>query len=105
MAATIDTLRITKRFRDAGVPEAQAEVFAETFREREEAGLGQLATKAELEAGLAALRAELRAELAALEQRISAKITESQNSLIKWLVPLLLGQTALIVALVKLLPG
>src|SRR5688572_25343039 len=101
MAATIDTLRIAKRFKDAGVPEAQAELFADTFREREEAGLGQLATKIELQAGLA----ELRAELAALEQRLTARIIESQNSLIKWLVPLLLGQTALIVALVKLLPG
>jgi hypothetical protein len=47
----------------------------------------------------------LRTELAALEQRLGQRIIESQNSLIKWLVPLLLGQTVLIVALVKLLPG
>jgi hypothetical protein len=66
----------------------------DTRREREEAGFAQLATKVEPEAALAAL-----------EQRISAKITESQVSPIKWLVPLLLGQTALTVALVKLLPG
>jgi hypothetical protein len=105
MAATIDTLRIARRFKDAGFPEAQAELFAETFREWEEAGFGQLATKAELNQGLTELRLELRAEMAALEQRLSNRITEAQVNLIKWLVPLLLGQTALTVTLVKLLPG
>jgi hypothetical protein len=79
MAATVDTLRIAKRLRDTGV----------------------LATKAELAQGLA----EIRAEMSALEQRLSNRITEAQADVIKWLVPLLLGQTALNVTLVKLLPG
>lgn len=59
----------------------------------------------ELRSELRAEMAELRSEMALLEQRLTGRITESQNSLIKWLVPVLIGQAAAIVALIKLLPG
>lgn len=125
MAATIDTLRLARRFREAGVPEPQAELFADTFREQQEAGLAQLATKAELQAGLEALRLSIKADiemlrlstkadvdalrmstkadLENLEQRLTTRIAEGQNGLLKRLVPLLVGQAALTAALVKLL--
>jgi hypothetical protein len=90
--ATLDTLTIVKRLREAGVPEGQAETWATIWRDQRELDLSQLATKADLD--------QLGQRL---EQRISARITESQNALIKWLVPLLVGQAALTAALVKLL--
>lgn len=78
-----DTHAFVKRLTAAGMPEEQAEVLAD-----EQAKLidERLATKADL------IPLAAKADLAALEARI-----------VKWLVPLLLGQAALIVALVKLL--
>jgi hypothetical protein len=66
VAATVDTLRLAKRFKDAGVPEAQAEVFAESFREAREAELAELATKHDI----ALVRADLREEILKIERRI-----------------------------------
>ena len=86
--ATLDTLAIVKRLREAGVPEGQAEAWATIWRDQRELDLSPLATKADLQL---------------LEQRLSAKIVESQNALMKWLVPLLIRQAALTAALVKLL--
>jgi len=70
--ATLDTLTIVKRLREAGVPEGQAETWATIWRDQREPDLSQLATKADLD--------QLGQRL---EQRISARITESQNALIK----------------------
>jgi hypothetical protein len=55
VVATIDTLRLAKRFKEAKLTEEQAELLAETFRETREAELAQMATKADL----ALLREEL----------------------------------------------
>lgn len=98
MAATLDTLRLSRRFRDAGVPEPQAEVFADAFREQHEAGLAQLATKADLKAEIEALRPSTRAEIEA-----------SKADLVRWFAGVMtaqgLGVVVATVTLVKLLPG
>jgi hypothetical protein len=77
VAATIDTLKLAKRFREAGVPEAQAEVFADSLRELRETELGELATKqdvalvrAAVESSGNSLKAELREEVLKLERQI-----------------------------------
>ena len=75
---TFDTHKAVKALQDAGADERLAEAFVATVSESREADSANLATKA---------------DLAALEARM-----------VKWLVPLLLGQAALIVALLKLLP-
>lgn len=86
MAATlIDTHRIVGRLKGAGFNEAQAEAVTDLLREERKAHLAHVATQDDL-ASLAT-----KADLAALESRI-----------IKGLVPLLLGQAALIVTLLKL---
>jgi hypothetical protein len=71
--AVLDTHRIVKRLRDAGLPEAHAEVRTDILRETRELDLSQLATKAdvaalkgELRSDFAELRAELKGDLAAL---------------------------------------
>lgn len=79
MSATVDTLKLARRFRDAGMPEPQAEVFAEALRETQEGGLAQLATRRDIEdlgarLGLMnasfATKAELREEVLKLEHKL-----------------------------------
>ena len=66
-----------------------AETVTDIIAETRASDLADVATKADI----TALRTEIKADLSALETRI-----------MKWLVPLLIGQTGLIVALIKLLP-
>jgi len=80
-AVTFDTLSFVKKLRLAGVPESQAEVQAEViagaFNDFQNSKLAELVTKSDL--------ADFKVEI------------------IKWITMLLLGQAALIAALVKLL--
>jgi len=92
VAATIDTLVIAKRWRQAGSEDERAEVLATSLRELQEGQLAQLATKA-----------ELKAELATLEARLEARIDAAQHGMIRWFTGVMVAQAAAIVALVKLL--
>ena len=65
MTTAIDTLQIAKDLQAASFIEAQAEALARLLRERQEANLSQVATKADL--------AALRGELVQLEQRLTIK--------------------------------
>ena len=75
---TFDTLAYVKRLKAAGVPEAQAEIQAETFAEIIDE---KVATKQ---------------ELATLEANVTTKI-------IKWVASMLVAQAAIVATLVKLL--
>ena len=57
------------------------------------------AFKAEVKGDMAALRSEMRE----LEARLEAKIDRVKLDLLKWFIPLILGQAAFIVTLLKLL--
>lgn len=88
MAATLDTLRLAKRFREAGAAEPLAEAFADALRERQEADLAQLATKADLRAEADALRAatrgdvaEVKADLALARAEVRTELAELRNEL------------------------
>jgi hypothetical protein len=70
MAATFDTLEISKRLKTAGFGEAQAEALTTVLRETRDADLSRLVTKEdllatkndlknELNAGINSLRAEM----------------------------------------------
>lgn len=85
----IDTLRYSKRLRAAGFTEEQAEVQAEALVE---AIRDSLVTKADLHDAVETLRNDLRVE-----------IRDLHTSLLRWLIPLIIGQTAVVAALVKLL--
>jgi hypothetical protein len=85
MAVAFDTLAFAERLRAGGFTEEQAKAATEAFAR---ATGQQLATKADLDS---------------LEQRLVTRMAEGQNSLLRWLVPLLVGQAALTAALVKLL--
>ena len=75
---TFDTLAYVKRLKAAGVPEAQAEIQAETFAEIIDE---KVATKQ---------------DLAILEANVTTKI-------IKWVASMLVAQAAIVATLVKLL--
>lgn len=117
-AIAFDTLAYVKRLREAGVEAMQAEAQAEALS----LAIGEsLATSDELKAVEINLRGEiekvehtlrgeiekleitLRGELEKLGLELRREIRESQVTIIKWLVPLLMGQAAVLAALVKLL--
>ena len=77
-AVPFDTLKFAERLKAGGFTEQQAKAAAEAFAD---ATSQELVTKADLKAEIAELKADL----------------------LKWLVPLLLGQAALIATLVKML--
>ena len=83
----MDTHRIVKRLKDAGFTDSQAETLTDIIAETRASDLADVATKVDL------------APLAT-----KADVAELEVKIIEWLVPLLLGQAGLIVALVKLLP-
>jgi hypothetical protein len=70
MMTSIDTLEISKRLRDAGLNEKQAEAITGALRDTRDADLSRLATKEDI----AALRNELRAEIAALRTELKSDI-------------------------------
>ncbi|NEX23089.1 DUF1640 domain-containing protein [Thiorhodococcus mannitoliphagus] len=82
---TFDTLKFARKLKEAGLPETQAEAFAEAFRD---ATSEELATKSDLRT---------------LELSLKADIHEAKSDMIKWVAGLLIAQAALIAALVKLL--
>jgi hypothetical protein len=84
---TLDTHRIVKRLKDAGFTDAQAETVTDIIAETRATDLADIATRADL-----------------VPLATKADVAELETKIIKWLVPLLLGQTGLIVALIKLLP-
>jgi hypothetical protein len=88
----LDTLKAAKRLRDAGFSEAQAESVTEAIRES--VNSQDPVTKTQLDAGLGGLIVELKAEIADMKAEI-----------IKWMFGAMLAQGALVVTLVKLLPG
>jgi hypothetical protein len=63
--------------------------------------MGDLASKADL----AALRADLKAEIATVRAELKAEIAEVKADILKWMFGALIAQAALVVTLIKLLPG
>jgi hypothetical protein len=118
----MDTLRIYERLKKANAGEELAKEVAELFRETAEE---RLASKNDLKNTEAALKTdvkntelrlqndlektkiEFKNELKQTEFRIKseleAKIAQSKAEIIKWVAGLLLAQTGVIAALVKLL--
>jgi hypothetical protein len=98
----IDTLRYVKRLKAVGFTEEQAEVQAEALTE---AVRESRVTKDDIRLAGSDLRSEMQALEARLDARFAdlrVEIRDSHSSLLKWLIPLIIGQTAVVAALVKL---
>ena len=97
-----DTLKSVDRLKGAKVPEEQARAFVEIFQEIQQGA--DLATKADLEQ----LRVATKSDLRELELRIETKIEATHTKLeatkvdmIKWVIGLLVAQTAILFTLFK----
>jgi hypothetical protein len=84
-AITFDTLKFARTLKDAGIPDDQAEAFANAFRD---------ATSEEL-----VTRDYLNSRIADVETRVEA----AKADIIKWMAGLLIAQAAVVATLVKLL--
>jgi hypothetical protein len=84
-AITFDTLKFARTLKEAGVPDDQAEAFANAFRD---------ATSEEL-----VTRDYLNSRIADVETRVEA----AKADIIKWMAGLLIAQAAVVATLVKLL--
>ena len=77
MVAFLDTLHTAKRRRESDFAEPQAEALTELLRDAQEAGQGQLATKADLgalEVKIDGVAAELNAKIDGVATELNAKI-------------------------------
>ena len=106
-AIAFDALKLAKRLEAAGFPPAQAGATAEALAATLRDSLGEsLGTRDFLDARLGVRLAELKEELTtrvvAPEIALTGKIAESKVDMMRWGVGFLLGQTALLAALIKL---
>jgi hypothetical protein len=92
-AVTFDTHLFIRTIADSGIPVPQAEAIANAFKAAQENA--ELATKGDIRM--------VRDDLRDTESRMKAAIAVSQSDMIKWVAGLLIAQTAVIAALVKLL--
>ena len=106
-AVAFDTHAYVKRLVSAGMPEPQAEVIAD---EQRSLMANELATKRDMKELETALKRDmkeletaLKRDLMDVETRLEVKLAETKADILKWVAGLLLTQTAVIAALVKLL--
>lgn len=117
----IDTLRISRRLRDAGATEQVAEAFASTMAEQFSIGREDLATRSDLEGVAKQARADLDVAVAAIRGEISSsekvirseiegrvlasenRIIQAQNRLVVWIAGIAFSAAGLAVALSKAL--
>ena len=110
MSAVFDTHKAVKALKEAGFDDSQAEAVVTTVGD---AMTGNVATKADIaglrsdiieartfhEADIAGLKADMRE----IETQLKGDMAEIKADILKWMFGALLGQAALIIALVKLL--
>jgi hypothetical protein len=115
---TLDTHELVKDLKAAGFTDDQAEAVTRAVKHVREIDFSDLATKADVanfatRADLAAVSAKvdtLALKLDHLAARLDnfltkAEIADIKTELLKWGVGIALGQAAMIIALIKLLPG
>lgn len=91
----VDTLKAYEELKAADLTETQAKAIVSLVKTAQEAWLEKLATKDDLRR----LEDQLRIEISQLR----IEIRESKIGLLKWLIPIIIGQGAFVVALMKIL--
>jgi hypothetical protein len=94
---TFDTHKFVRRLKEAGLPEMQAEALTDALRDAQ--GEADLATKQDI--------TELKRDIQSLEIRFDAelrtRIKEIEATLLKWVVGLLIAQTAVLIAAARII--
>jgi len=102
---TLDTHELVKDLKSVGFTEDQAEAVTRAVKQSQQLDFSDLAAKTDV----ATFRSEFLAKLdnveAKLTNLIRAELAETRADLLKWGISLALVQGALIIALLKLLPG
>lgn len=96
---TFDTLEFSKTLQKSGFTQEQAEAMAQAQRTamKEILATQELATKADLER----TKNELIERIAENKAELTERIAESKHEVLKWLMGMLLAQTALLIAVVS----
>ena len=99
---TLDTHELVKDLKASGFTDDQAEAVTRAVKHAREIDLSDLVTKTDMTA--------LSAKVDALAARLDNFMTKADGAdirtdIMKWVVSTALGQAALIIALIKLLPG
>ena len=106
-AITFDTLKFVHRLRAAGVPEPQAEAFAEAFKDA--SGEADLATTGDIsrmegstKADIKDVKAELKAEIGDVKAELA--VVKAELAIVKWMVGGI-GFGVLLLVLKSFVPG
>lgn len=105
----IDTLRVSRRLRDAGASEPLSDALAATLAEQATTGRDDLATKADLavtDAKIDTLEGRVDKRFLSLENRIlesENRILAAQNRMLVWTAGFALAAVGLTVTLIKAL--
>lgn len=112
---TFDTHELVKDLKAAGFTDGQAEAVTRAVKNAREIDLSELVTKADLVNLVTKTELEdLKREIAVIAVKLDslgassatkAELSDMRNDIIRWVLGLLFAQAALIIALLKLLPG
>jgi hypothetical protein len=108
MLASLDTLQIVKRLKEAGFADPQAEALTIVFRDLREADSSSFATKADvqlLKIEIERVETKLVTEIGRAESRLEVKIAETKAEVIRWVFGIAFAQAALILTVLKLFPS
>ena len=93
-----DTLAYANKLKEAGVPDKQAEAQSEALAHIFDY---KAATKKDLQELETRLSMEFNTKISSLESKIDTKVADLKVDVIKWVVGLLLAQSALLISALK----
>ena len=107
---TLDTHELVKDLKAAGFTDDQAEAVTRAVKHARELDLSDLATRTDVKSEVASLRADIALIAAKLDNiaanyATKAELSNMRTDIIRWVFGLMFAQAALIIALIKLLPG
>jgi hypothetical protein len=107
---TLDTHELVKDLKAAGFTDDQAEAVTRAVKHAREIDLSDLATRTDVKSEVASLRADIALIAAKLDNiatnyATKAELSDMRTDIIRWVFGLMFAQAALIIALIKLLPG